>query len=96
MMTTSDLCSSCKPWEKHKEGVRALFAEFHDQVRILLLASHTIKILMMYLFMMIRIITGWQGESIGIDSTGNDGQRLQTYTAFFPGLYTDERVWEFS
>ena len=46
--------------------------------------------------MMIRIITGWQGESIGIDSTGNDGQRLQTYTAFFSGLYTDERVWEFS
>ena len=43
MMTTSDLCSSCKPWEKHKVGVRALFAEFHDQVRI---ASHTIKILM--------------------------------------------------
>lgn len=43
MMTTSDLCSSCKPWEKHKEGVRALFAEFHDQVRIiLLLASHVV------------------------------------------------------
>ena len=33
------------------------------------------------------IYTGWQGESIRIDSTGNDGQKLQAYTAFLSGMY---------
>lgn len=32
MMTTSDLCSSCKQWEDHRHCVGALFEEFYIQV----------------------------------------------------------------
>ena len=34
MMTSSDLCSSCKVWEDHKHSVEVLFEEFHIQVYI--------------------------------------------------------------
>ena len=33
MMTTSDLCSSCKVWEDHRHSVDALFEEFYLQVK---------------------------------------------------------------
>ena len=31
MMTISDLCCTCKPWESHREGVKLIFQEFYTQ-----------------------------------------------------------------
>ena len=33
MMTLSDLCSSCKPWETHQIAVEKVFEEFFAQVK---------------------------------------------------------------
>jgi len=31
-MTACDICSTCKPWEVHRDGVEDLFNEFYHQV----------------------------------------------------------------
>ena len=31
-MTACDICSTCKPWEVHRDGVEDLFNEFYRQV----------------------------------------------------------------
>ena len=31
-MTACDICSTCKPWEVHRNGVEDLFKEFYHQV----------------------------------------------------------------
>ena len=77
MMTTSDLCSSCKPWKKHKAGVMALFEEFHNQVWPATLSNSiqycTFMIMIISAFnvvlfmpMMITIIQGDKEKALGL------------------------------